>query len=150
MLLAYEYSIRYKSERFLSNADGLTHFPTPTTTSSACLPGELVLLLNYLEITSISAVQMKQWTGKNPLLSRIKTFAMSGWPIVKLDAEFQPFLSRQQEISLMDGCLLWGSLPIIPPPGRTCFLEQLHQTHLGGEPNENLSSGICLVAKSGC
>ena len=100
MLLAYEYSIRYKSEMFLSNADGLTHLPTPTTTSTACLPGELVLLLNYLKITSISAVQMKQWTGKNPLLSRIKTFAMTGWPIVKLDAEFQPFFSDSKRSAL--------------------------------------------------
>ena len=76
-----------------------------------------------------------------PLLSRIKTFAMSGWLTVKLDAEFQPFLSRQQEISLLDDCLLWGSRLIIPPPGWRCLLEQLHQTHLGVSRMKTLARG---------
>ena len=78
MLSAYEYSIEYKPGRFLANADGLSRLPTPTTTSTASLPGELVLLLNHLETTHISAVQVKQWTENNPLLSRVETFAMSG------------------------------------------------------------------------
>ena len=49
MLSAYEYSFKYKPGRFLANADGLSHLPTPTATSTACLPGELVLLLNHLD-----------------------------------------------------------------------------------------------------
>ena len=99
-------------------------------------------------------MQVKQWTEKtkpkkNPLLSRVKMFAISGWPTVKLDAEFQPFLSRQQEISFwMVACcgdlaslyLLWV--------GDACWSSSPNT--LMSEPNEKFSLGICLVAESGC
>ena len=54
---------------------------------------------------------------------------MSGWPDVPLDPEFQPYSSKQYELSLLEGCLLWGSRLVMPPPGRRPLLEE--QTHLG-------------------
>lgn len=118
-----------------------TRLPAPVTTCSDCLPGELLQLQHHLESTRISSSEVSQWTEKDRLLSRVKRFVTSGWPSVKLDREFQPYLSRQLEISLFDGCLLWGSRLIIPPPGRSYLLEQLHQTHLGVSRMKSLARG---------
>jgi len=48
---------------------------------------------------------------------------------------------RQHELSIQDGCLLWGSHLIIPPPGRIPLLEQLHSTHLGVSRMKSLACG---------
>ena len=44
---------------------------------------------------------------------------------------FRPFHSRRSELSVQDGCLLWGSRVVIPPQGRALIMEELHETHPG-------------------
>ena len=56
---------------------------------------------------------------------------MSGWPTQALGNEFQPYISRKNELSVLDGCILWSSRVIIPPQGRKPLLSELHNTHLG-------------------
>ena len=56
---------------------------------------------------------------------------MSGWPDHSLGAQFQPFSSRKCELSVLDGCILWGSRVVVPPQGRQPLLEELHETHPG-------------------
>ncbi len=41
------------------------------------------------------------------------------------------FLNRKDELSVQDGCLLWGAWVVVPPPGCTRVLEMLHETHPG-------------------
>ena len=47
-LSAYQYHIRYKPGKQLANADSLSRLPSPSSTSSDCLPGELTQLLNFI------------------------------------------------------------------------------------------------------
>ena len=35
------------------------------------------------------------------------------------------------ELSVLNGCILWGSHVIVPPQGRQVVLEELHETHPG-------------------
>ena len=37
--------------------------------------------------------------------------------------------SRKLELSVQDGCLLWGSRVVIPKPGRAQILALLHEGH---------------------
>ncbi len=39
----------------------------------------------------------------------------------------------------MDGCILRGACVVIPPPGRSCALRQLHDTHPGVNKMKNLT-----------
>lgn len=39
--------------------------------------------------------------------------------------------TRSKELSVLDGCLLWGARVVSPPPGRGMVLEELHETHMG-------------------
>ena len=68
-LSAYHYSIRYKSGKDLSNADALSRLPRPVTTTSDCLPGDLINLLTHLSTTtSLSAINIKELTDKDAVL----------------------------------------------------------------------------------
>ena len=42
-----------------------------------------------------------------------------------------PYHHRCSELSVADGCILWGSRVIVPSTGRQIVLDQLHECHLG-------------------
>ena len=61
----------------------------------------------------------------------MRQYLLLGWPDQQLGEEFKPFTSRKDELSLQDGCILWGSRVVIPPQGREPVLEELHESHPG-------------------
>ena len=131
-LSAYRYSIRHKAGKSLNNADALSRLPQQITTSEEnCCPADLVLVMNQLSTTTVNAERIKDWTEKDPVLSQVKRFILLGWPDKKLGEEFTPFTSKGKELSIEDGCILWGSRVIIPPQGRKQILQELHETHPG-------------------
>ena len=40
-------------------------------------------------------------------------------------------MRRREELSVHDGCLLWGSQVVVPPQGRTKIIKELHEGHPG-------------------
>ncbi len=38
---------------------------------------------------------------------------------------------RYTELSVHEGCLLWGSRVVVPPKGRSKMIEELHESHPG-------------------
>ena len=40
-------------------------------------------------------------------------------------------MRRREELSVHDGCMLWGSRVIIPPQGRTKIIKEFHEGHPG-------------------
>ena len=56
---------------------------------------------------------------------------MTGWPDNKLGDSFTPYSSRKNELSVLNGCILWASRVVVPPPGRQLILDELHDTHPG-------------------
>ena len=53
-----------------------------------------------------------------------------GWPAVS-EKELELFQRRKDELTLQDGCLMWGSRVIIPPKHQAQLLAELHEGHLG-------------------
>ena len=45
--------------------------------------------------------------------------------------ELSPYYHRRTELSLQDGCVLWGARVLIPAPGLASILQELHVTHPG-------------------
>ena len=101
-LSAYRCTIRHKPGTTLSNADGLSQLPRPTTTSADCLPGDLVHLIDLLSATLVNTANIKDWTAKDPLLSKVKRYIMVGWP----DTQLEEDRSRWKELNTLDGCIL--------------------------------------------
>ena len=136
---AYSYSIRHTSGKSLSNADALSRLPRPVTTSSDRTPANLIHLMEHLSTTTCNAASIKEWTSKDPVLSQVYRYVMSGWPTTGLTEDFTPYKMRRKELSTQDGCLLWGSRVIIPPPGRSLVLQELHETHPGATKMKSLA-----------
>ena len=103
ILSAYTYTIKYKPGKHLCNADALSRLPCPTTTSHDGVPEDLVMVINHLSSTSVNVANIKEWTAKDPVLSCVFRFLMSGWPDQKLDKDYQPYVTRKHELSTLDG-----------------------------------------------
>ena len=114
----------------MANADGLSRLPPPESPSDITLPGEIVLLLQTLQSLPITAEQIRHWTDRDPILSRVRNFVSRGW---NNDAEdkLRPYRQRKDELSMLDGCVLWGNRVIVPLAGRAQVMDLLHDGHPG-------------------
>ena len=130
ILGAYDYSIRYKPGQAHSNADVLSRLPLPDTPPKEHPPGEITHSIHLLQSLPVTAKDVRTWTGRDPTLSKVRTMLTSGWTDTK-DSALKPFVHRQDELSLEDGCILWGSRVVVPTQGRTKVLDELHQGHPG-------------------
>ena len=101
------------------------------TISSDCLPGDWVHLLDHLSSTTVNAAHIKQWTDTNPVLSRVRRCILQGWLTAKLGDNFKPFIARKNELSVLNGCILWGSRVVVPPQGQAKVLTELNFCHTG-------------------
>ena len=55
---------------------------------------------------------------------------------------FNPFSSRRLELSVEDDCILWGSRVVVPLPGHSPILQELHEGHPGISRVKSLA---CMV-----
>ena len=60
--------------------------------------------------SQVLALQVRQWTEKDPVPSKVKTFLLHGWPSVTDNEELRHYFKLKTELSLQDGCILWGDV----------------------------------------
>ncbi|PFX31379.1 Uncharacterized protein K02A2.6 [Stylophora pistillata] len=130
-LAAYEYKIAYKTGKANANAVALSRFPLSEMPESVPIPAETAFLLEHLEETPVNARHIREWTRRDPVLSRVYQFALEGWPTQCPEVELHPYSSRKAELTMEDGCILWGSRVIVQPQGRTEVIAKLHDAHPG-------------------
>ncbi|XP_061883310.1 uncharacterized protein K02A2.6-like isoform X1 [Entelurus aequoreus] len=138
-LSAYQYAIEYRAGKDNANADALSRLPLPDTPAVTYVPPETVFSLEKLEETPVKASRIKQWTERDPVMSQVKTFLLQGWPSVIEGEELRPYTKRKTELSLQDGCIFWGARVIVPPPGRSQIVEEIHETHPGASRMKSLA-----------
>ena len=134
MLLAgYDYRLQHVAGSKIPHCDALSRLPVPCQSSESPCPVEFVNLLEFLNSSPVTADQIRKWTTRDPTLSRVYQFVQSGWPDSDraLAEEFRPYKARIGELSLQDGCVMWGSRVVIPPQGRKSILDLLHEGHSG-------------------
>ena len=84
----------------------------------------------YLQLSPITAAQIKAWTDHDPILSQVRDLVMKGWTTTT-NPELSPYQQCKDKLSAHDGCLLWGSRVIVPPPGHDKVMADLHERHPG-------------------
>ena len=115
------------------------------TPAETPLPVEMILLLEQIQESPVSAEQIKTWTSRDVLLSQVLGYVLSGWPDTCDNDVLKPFYSRRMELSTQAGCLLWGNRVIVPPPGRQLILDELHAGHPGVSRMKSLArTHVCL------
>ena len=65
---------------------------------------------------------------------------LSGW-VDSNEPELQPYQSRAAELSVQDGCLLWGIRVIVPKKAREAVISLLHEAHPGISRTKRLARG---------
>ena len=84
-----------------------------------------------MDLTPVTSRQIKSWTRKDLILSRVMNFVLQGWPASNTYDQLRSYFTRKLELSLYDGCRLWGSRLVILPPGRDTILQELHEGYPG-------------------
>ena len=112
LLSAYDYEIHFKPTTSHSNADGLSRLPLPVTGKAA---HDEVSIFNISQVQAlpVTVKHVQVATCRDPVLSKVVTYIMSGWPDQVSD-EFKPYYSRREEIGIQSGCLMWGTRVILP------------------------------------
>ncbi len=139
-LAAYEYDIQYKAGAMNGNADALSRLPLPEMLEETPIPGDTIKLMELLEAIPLHSGQIREWTRRDPVLSKVHQYALGNWPNITCPSkELQPYFNRRTEISVEDGCLLWGTRVIVPPKGRAQVLAVLHEAHPGISRTKSLA-----------
>ncbi|PIK48865.1 hypothetical protein BSL78_14267 [Apostichopus japonicus] len=129
LLSAYQYNIEYRSSAKNANADLLSRLPVGEASSGD--PEEYCFLETVLMETPITATEISKHTDKDPVLAKVLEFTLPGWPNDCVDPAIQPYFTRRDELSLEDGCLIWGLRVIIPSKLHELILSELHECHPG-------------------
>lgn len=141
-LASYDYTIKFRPGRDIPEADALSRLPLDCIHEAAPTPGETVLFMECLNSTPVTASNIRQWTKRDIILSRVLHMVKSGQFTHNSDNNLKPYISRRNELSVQDDILLWGNRVIIPPQGRRALLEELHTTHSGIVRTKSLARSI--------
>ena len=128
-LAAYNYIIKYKPGNEHCNADALSRLPLPVRSRTTPVPAETVWTMELLDSTPVGVKEIQEGTRTDVVLSQVVKFVQHGWPSRNKDEALQPYFERKQELSIQDGCLLWGNCVVVTPKARERMMEELHVTH---------------------
>ncbi|CAB4020287.1 PREDICTED: uncharacterized protein K02A2.6-like, partial [Paramuricea clavata] len=129
----YEYDVIFRPGKENSNADALSRLPLKIEPSTTPIPSEVVNLMDQLSRSPVDAGYQAIDNERSGVSAR--------WPTVVQDDSIKPYFTRRNELSVQEGCLLWGSRAVIPPQGRSQVMDILHQTHPGMSQMKGLARG---------
>nr|XP_034968432.1 uncharacterized protein LOC118083738 [Zootoca vivipara] len=130
-LNGYQYELCHVKGTHLCHADALSRLPLPHISDRDPAPAECVMMLEALPGPPVKAPEIATRTMRDPVLARVLAWVGRGWPEGPQPECFRAFKTRQHELSLHRGCLLWGDRVIIPEPLRNRVLGTLHMGHPG-------------------
>jgi hypothetical protein len=143
LLAGYNYELFYKQGKEHGNADGMSRLPVK------CEDMDVARAQNHTHMVDlvhapVTASEVKRETERDPVLCRVKEFLIQGWPEnLQADSEYKPFQTRAEELTVEDGCILWGGRVVIPPKLREKTLQDLHLALVGASRMNLFARGYC-------
>ena len=131
LLSGYDYDIVYKRSADNANADFFSRFPVQTRDEEDSDPDEHYVFATAVSCLPVIAVEIADLTKKDKVLVKVYEYTSSGWPNHCPDPEIKPYWNRREDLSLEDGCLLWGRRVVIPLKLQGHLLDELHECHPG-------------------
>ena len=130
-LSAYQYDIQYRSTEKHANADCLSRLPLQVPQPAHEVDDVKLINTSQIESLPVSADKVRNATRNYPILSRVFEFTINGWPDEPMSDALKPYFNKRLEITVKEGCILWGIRVIIPTTLRAKVLAELHVGHLG-------------------
>lgn len=117
----------------LGHADGPSRLPLPVSSEAIpeYTPADLFMLEGVYPDLLFPTV-IARMTRRDPVLAQVAHAVHSGNPL-PAGGKWTPFASRFKELSLHEGCALWGARVIIPKALQSQVLQILHTGHPGVE-----------------
>ena len=140
IIQAYNFVLIHRSGKLLCTADALSRLPLANSCDSTPVPADWTNLVNFLDWSPVTSTTIKDETRKDPLLSKVLKYCESGWPDSSLiGPDFTPYSRRKDELSLQNGCILWGVRVVVPPNLRDSMKCELHADHSGASRMKELA-----------
>ena len=128
-MAAHDYSIRYRSTKLHGNADGLSRLPILQQEDSDDDEDVDCFYVNHFDVLPIDSESVARCTKSDPILSKVLNYVMCGnW---RKTPDVITYFNKRDEISVHQGCLVWGVRVIIPESLRKRVLNTLHDAHQG-------------------
>ena len=137
-LAMYEYDLECRSTYRHGNADALSRLPLSEKPPVVPRLAEHVLLMEHLSNSPVTAMQIKSWTRRDPILAQVLRCIKGGWPS-QATPRLQVYWLKRFELSLLDDCILWGNRVLVPEAGRQDVLSELHGGHPGSSRMKTLA-----------
>ncbi|XP_043215920.1 uncharacterized protein K02A2.6-like isoform X2 [Amphibalanus amphitrite] len=86
-----------------------------------------------MDASPVTAAVVRLATERDATLSRVLQYTRDGWPEDRSgeSPELSAYRTKQGELSIQNGCLLWGARVVIPVKLRERVLQMLHDGHMG-------------------
>ena len=132
VLSGYQYNIEYRKGLLNANADGLSRLPRKVPDQDVHYIDLSYCYSSQFDNLPVTSDKVRKETRKDSVLSQVYEASMNGWSWSHNKQDYmKPFYSRRNEISVHQGCLMWGIRVIIPTKLREQVLEELHEGHMG-------------------
>ena len=130
LLSGYQYKIEHRSSSDNANADMLSRLPMNQDVVDD--PDENYIFHTLVDSLPVTAKRIADQTRKDSLLVKVLEYTLSGWSeSVCSDDALRPYWSRRDELSVDDGCLMWGRRVVVPSSLQDQILLELHECHPG-------------------
>ena len=129
ILSAYTYNIVYRKSQDNANADAMSRLPaSPAETEEGN-----IFQATYLDELPIRANDIGEATKVDPVLSKVLRYTSQGWPQSSnnIPDTLKPFFSRRDQLTVEQGCFMWGLRLVIPQQFHERLLNQIHEEHPG-------------------
>ena len=100
ILGTYQYRFCYRPGKDIGDADCLSRLPLPDHPPDVPIPSEILLAVDKLSQSPVSAKDIQTWTSKDSVLSSVQRFIMNGWPDKVSQPDLLPYFSKHSEQSL--------------------------------------------------
>ena len=147
ILTTYNYELVYRPGVQNGNADGMSRLPIEGKDSDSSHVKNDVFMVD-LAHSPVTSMEVKRETERDRVLTRVRDFILHGWPDnLEEDVEFRAYKTRADELTVEEGCVLWGSRVVVPPKLRDKVLKDLHLAHVGMTRMKMLARSYCWWPK---
>lgn len=128
ILAAYNFEIEYVGT-YSNGADILSRLPVIEKCAEE--PPEQTYLHFATNAMLLDGEVIRRETARDPILSRVHGYIENGWPKEVDIKQLEPYLTRNAELYVEIGCIMWGHRLVVPESCRQSVLRELHEPHMG-------------------
>ena len=129
---SYQYEIEFMPSAEVASSDALSRLPLQYRKDASVEDKIFQVSVVQLRKHPVSVLEIACQPVRNPVLAKALAMTQNGWSVhFCTTPELKPFFLRKGELSVEQGCLMWGLRTIIPPSLQEQILSGLHKAHPG-------------------